>query len=195
MSLPVYDTITAPHSPPQEKKDHVPIQEMACDIIQQAIDLIHTLHDEQYTQTSKVMFGGTIGKHIRHVSDHFNLLYKQCQPIPSDWVVDYDIRARNNPSETNRSTAIHYLEQLLSVIKKHDHIPLEQPLTLLATIDAANDNKYRFASSFGRELFYSCIHAIHHYASIKAICIEQNISTPQDFGMAPSTLQDQQSNK
>jgi hypothetical protein len=32
---------------------------------------------------------------------------------------------------------------------------------------------------------------IHHYASIKAICIEQGIPTPNEFGMAPSTLQDQ----
>ncbi|KAG2199889.1 hypothetical protein INT46_009829 [Mucor plumbeus] len=183
MSPPAYDTMVIPNSPPEEKKDHVPIQEMACDILQQGIDLIQLLQDEQYTQISKVI----------HVSDHFNLLYKQCQPIPSDWVVDYDIRARNNPSEMNRSIAIQNLEQLKSIIKDQSYIPLDQRLTLLATIDASDNNKYRFASSFGRELFYSCIHAIHHYASIKAICIEQNISTPQDFGMAPSTLQDHQS--
>ncbi|KAI8645732.1 hypothetical protein BD408DRAFT_411441 [Parasitella parasitica] len=197
MSLPAYDTAITPYSPPEEeKKNHVPIQEMACNILQQAIDLIQTLEDEQYTQASKVMFGGTIGKHIRHVSDHFNLLFKQCQPTTasSDWVVDYDLRARNNPSETNRSIAIQNIEQLKSIIKENDHILLGQQLTLQATIDAADDNKYRFSSSFGRELFYSCIHAIHHYASIKAICIEQNISTPQDFGIAPSTLHDQESN-
>jgi hypothetical protein len=41
------------------------IQEMAHDLIQQAIDLLHTLNDVQYTHSSKVMPGGTIGKHLR----------------------------------------------------------------------------------------------------------------------------------
>jgi hypothetical protein len=74
MSPPAYDTMVIPNSPPEEKKDHVPIQEMACDILQQGIDLIQLLQDEQYTQISKVMFGGTIGKHIRQENNSTNRL-------------------------------------------------------------------------------------------------------------------------
>lgn len=43
----------------------LPLEKVAIAIIQQAIDLVHTLQDEDYTYDSKVMPAGTIGKHIR----------------------------------------------------------------------------------------------------------------------------------
>jgi hypothetical protein len=48
-----------------EEANNTPIQNVAIAIIQQAIDLVNTLHDDQYTYPSKVMPAGTIGKHIR----------------------------------------------------------------------------------------------------------------------------------
>jgi hypothetical protein len=52
------------------------------------------------------------------------------------------------------------MKQLQSMIKKYNQVPLQTPLTLFATIDPANEKKFGFNSSFGRELFYSCIHAV-----------------------------------
>ncbi|KAI9483751.1 MAG: hypothetical protein EXX96DRAFT_537060 [Benjaminiella poitrasii] len=181
--------ITAtPNSPPQEDlHQNEQVVRMTLDIVQQSIDLLKRLDDDQYTFASKVMAGGTIGKHLRHVYDHYKLLYKHCK---GQLTVDYDLRERNNPSETDRFIAIENLEELQNTVRHYSHvIPLERELTLLATIDPNDKHKYTFHSSFGRELFYSNIHAIHHYASIKAICIEQDISMPYEFGMAPSTLQ------
>ncbi|CAO3655032.1 unnamed protein product [Mucor hiemalis] len=169
----------------------IPIQKATTEILQQAIDLINTIGDNEYTLPSTVMPAGTIGKHIRHVYDHFNLLYNACcDTTLTHLIVDYDIRARNNPSETDRSIATENLKELQLRVAANN-IPLQKNLILLAAIDANDETKYEFDSSFGRELFYSCIHAIHHYASIKAICIEQDIKVPKDFGMAPSTLHDQ----
>ncbi|GAA5810415.1 hypothetical protein MFLAVUS_003836 [Mucor flavus] len=168
-----------------EGNETVAMEKVTIAILQQAIDLVLTLHDHQYSHPSKIMPAGTIGKHIRHVHDHFNLLYQSCHD-PSNLVLDYDIRERNNPSETDRFIAIENLHELQANIPD---VALETKLTLLASIDANDTKKYRFESSFGRELFYSCIHAIHHYASIKAICIELGIPVEKDFGMAPSTLQ------
>jgi hypothetical protein len=48
-----------------DRNDNESIQDMAHDLIQQSIDLIKTLDDAQYTHSSKVMPGGTIGKHMR----------------------------------------------------------------------------------------------------------------------------------
>lgn len=48
----------------QENPD-IPIQKAATEILQQAIDLINTIEDDEYTLPSKVMPAGTIGKHIR----------------------------------------------------------------------------------------------------------------------------------
>ncbi|KAI7904127.1 uncharacterized protein BX663DRAFT_431818 [Cokeromyces recurvatus] len=171
----------------QQQQQNEQIVHMAVDVIQQSIDLINRLNDKQYTFISKVMAGGTIGKHIRHVYDHFKLLYKQPEDLS---IVNYDLRKPNNPSETERRIAINNLKELQKKIKEQSFlVPLEKELTLLAVIDSNDKQKYTFNSSFGRELLYCCIHAIHHYASIKAICIEQDISMPYEFGMAFSTLQ------
>lgn len=43
-----------------------PMQSATIEILQQAINLINTLQNEQYTLTSKVMPASTIGKHIRY---------------------------------------------------------------------------------------------------------------------------------
>lgn len=47
------------------------LEKVAIAIIQQAIDLVLTLHDDDYTYTSKVMPAGTIGKHIRYNRELF----------------------------------------------------------------------------------------------------------------------------
>ncbi|KAI8988494.1 hypothetical protein BDF20DRAFT_855971 [Mycotypha africana] len=179
------------------EQEDMSIKGMACKLLQQSLDLVQYLTDEQYTRDSVVMPGGTIGKHLRHANDHFRLLYKQCSiksennnecTNPINCIVDYDIRQRNNPSEIDRSIMMDDIKRLQTTIKQCK-IPLETDVTLLAAVDAADPNKYPFKTSYGRELFYSCIHAIHHYASIKAICIEQGILVPAEFGVAPSTLQ------
>ncbi|KAI8997782.1 hypothetical protein BDB01DRAFT_772407 [Pilobolus umbonatus] len=164
-------------------------------ILQQSIDLLGTLKDEEYVHMSVVMPGSTIGKHIRHVNDHFRLLFESLDDtLSAEWVVDYDKRDRNNPSETDRAVAIENIRLLQQKLIECKQLPIDGPLILLATIDSEDANKYRFPSSLSRELFYSCIHAIHHYASIKAICIEMNVDIPSEFGIAPSTLLDQKKN-
>jgi hypothetical protein len=70
------------------------------------------------------------------------------------------IETIQNPSETDRSIATKNLQELQKRITENQHISLTTPLTLLATIDATDKNKYQFVSSFGRELFYSSIHAV-----------------------------------
>jgi hypothetical protein len=69
----------------QQTTEHVPVEgsvvehaiSVAVSIIEQAIgflDIVGT--DERLTYPSQAIPGGTIGKHIRHVADHYNLLLK-----------------------------------------------------------------------------------------------------------------------
>ncbi|ORX61515.1 hypothetical protein DM01DRAFT_1332113 [Hesseltinella vesiculosa] len=154
--------------------------------VQQAMQLIAFLPEAAYTHPSKVMPYSTIGKHVRHAYDHFVLLLKQIGK--PHWTIDYDVRQRNTPMEVNRLAAIEQLEELQMRLKEIREIPLETPVTLSASIDAHDPTKYPFSSTFGRELWYCVMHAVHHFASIKAICIEQGLDLPQDFGLAPSTI-------
>ncbi|CEG70923.1 hypothetical protein RMATCC62417_06736 [Rhizopus microsporus] len=161
------------------------LSKTAIDLLDQLILLLDCLNDDQFTYESNVMPASTIGKHLRHLCDHFQLLYQQL----SSNTINYDIRQRDTPAENERSMAKKKIREIQETIKSNDHISLDTPVSLTATIHASDHEPCQFQSSFGRELFYCCIHAIHHYASIKAICIELGLSVPADFGVAPSTLQ------
>ncbi|KAI8381485.1 uncharacterized protein BYT42DRAFT_307183 [Radiomyces spectabilis] len=173
----------------------ISLHEVAHKTLQQAIDLIDHLPTDTYTRFSTVMPGSTVGKHIRHLYDHFVLLFNTAisdQPRPCPWQVDFDERARNPTMESDRGNAIAQLRHMQSLVEESSAVDLATPVTLAASIDAAVNTKHHYASSFGRELWYCCIHAVHHFASIKAICIEFGETLPETFGMAPSTIQHHQ---
>jgi hypothetical protein len=62
--------------------------------------------------------------------------------------------------EVDRKQAIQQLEQLQQALLKVRDIPLEHPVTVSASIDPGDPVHYPFVSSFGRELWYCCIHAV-----------------------------------
>ncbi|RUS23138.1 hypothetical protein BC937DRAFT_92071 [Endogone sp. FLAS-F59071] len=143
---------------------------------------------------------------IQHVYDHFRLLLSSMPTTLthstnannesshiSTWKVDYDKRERNVPLEQNIAAALDAIKWIQSLLDeaKNNSVPLSTPITLQAIIDP-NSETSSFETSFGRELWFCCLHAIHHYALIKAICYELEISTPDEFGVAPSTLRAQQ---
>ncbi|KAI7875170.1 hypothetical protein K492DRAFT_211092 [Lichtheimia hyalospora FSU 10163] len=166
-------------------------------LLQQLIDLLDNLpsdDDQLYTKPSIVMPGGTIGKHSRHIYDHFHLLLLHNPKLGSDptnnqWIVDFDDRSRDRPMEEQHENAVRSLKDLQSKLHQAQaKVPLDTPLLLAATIDESEKiPKYHMESSFERELWYCCMHAIHHYASIKAICIEHKVPVTEEFGVAPST--------
>jgi hypothetical protein len=44
------------------------------------------------------------------------------------------------------------------------------------------------ASNVAREVMFCVGHAIHHYAILKLLCVQAEVSLPYEFGIAPSTL-------
>ncbi|KAF9374278.1 hypothetical protein CPC16_001395, partial [Podila verticillata] len=148
---------------------------------------------EIYTRTSTLACNGTIGKHEEAAL----------------WSVDYDARSREVPMETDIDVAVEQLEKTQFLLEdyrdtlcatdpqqqnqqQHDQprFDLLQPVTLQATIDPARA-PVRFQSTFGRELWFCSLHAVHHFAMIKVICGEYGMSLTDGFGLAPSTAQSQ----
>ncbi|KAG2183920.1 hypothetical protein INT44_008931 [Umbelopsis vinacea] len=160
--------------------------EISRKILEQPIDLITNMSQDDFTQESKLMPKSTIGKHIRHMSDHFRILLSNPDLSCND--LNYDLRSRNVAAETDPTATIQLLKDLESRLSSLEDIPFSQKVTLTATIDP-NMPPEQYTSSLGRELWYCCIHAIHHYASVKTICLERGLDVPDSFGVAPSTLQ------
>ncbi|KAI7872461.1 hypothetical protein BDF14DRAFT_1753717 [Spinellus fusiger] len=165
---------------------------VAISTLQQSIDVLSGMENDSLTIAAESMPCGTLGKHLRHVHDHFSLLMKNMNDTPlHTWRVDYDERSRNTPMETDRQAALQCLLALQEKLQSLASYDLDTPILLAATVDPNTEAKLQFTSSLGRELWFCSLHAIHHYAVIKTICHEASIPVPKDFGTAPSTIQHQ----
>lgn len=70
---------------------------------------------------------------------------------------------------------------------------LQQGAELVGTIEVMMDtgpnaDGCRVASSLPRELQFLLSHTVHHYALIATMNAVAGVETPEDFGVAPSTL-------
>ncbi|KAI0307550.1 hypothetical protein B0F90DRAFT_1621736 [Multifurca ochricompacta] len=155
-------------------------------ILSQALDLVnHSLtSDEQLTVHSQYMPGSTIGKHLRHARDHFTLLL-DCVSRPRPYVLSYDVRSRNTPMETSREAARIAIENTITQLKK---VVVGVPLNAPVILQAITPYSQTMETTFGRELWFAGLHAVHHWSMIRVISGEQGIQLDKSFGFAPSTL-------
>ncbi|KAI9089584.1 hypothetical protein DFS34DRAFT_385312 [Phlyctochytrium arcticum] len=155
-------------------------------------------HADAYSAISRVVPGSTVGQHTRHVLDHFKTLingvwdqrHRTDTHQPRALEINYDQRVRDPAIEERAQCAIDAIDLLETVLQKlaTDAVPLDSPISLLATIDAHQTSFTHLKTSIEREVWFVCHHAIHHAALQRAICIEFDIAVPQQFGVAPSTV-------
>ncbi|KAI0005448.1 hypothetical protein BJV74DRAFT_804427 [Russula compacta] len=155
-------------------------------ILNEALDLLNNTltSDEQLIVHSQYMPGSTIGKHLRHARDHFTLLL-DCVARPHPYVLSYDVRSRNTPVETSREAARIAIENTIVQLKEVvPGVSLDAPITLHAITPYAQTMQ----TTFGRELWFAELHAVHHWSMIRVIAGEQGIPLEKSFGFAPSTI-------
>lgn len=147
--------------------------------------VIQQLNDQQYTASLAVLSGSTIGQHTRHILEFY-----QC--FLNGFVsgeVDYDLRRRNPEIESSISCASEIIDLInRSITGSNDHKIL---------LRFNHEDAFQFInSSVERELVYNVEHAIHHMAIIKIAIINNfpEVSLPEHFGIAPSTVKYQNSN-
>ncbi|KAF5382896.1 hypothetical protein D9757_006296 [Collybiopsis confluens] len=160
---------------------------VATTVLEQAVDFLdNDLElDEQLSLNSKLIPGSTIGKHLRHARDHFELLLTCITSYPPH-ILNYDVRIRNTPMETNREAA---RAALLETVQRLKDIVItcnwNQPITL----NAVTPFEQTFQSSFARELWFASLHCVHHWSMVRVLAGEMNIKIGDEcFGFAPSTL-------
>ncbi|KAF9036489.1 hypothetical protein BDZ89DRAFT_1100647 [Hymenopellis radicata] len=155
-------------------------------LLLQGVDVVDNAltSDEQLTTSSKFLPGSTIGKHIRHARDHFELLLAAITS-PPPYILCYDTRSRNTPMESSRSAAKNAILETISLMEeKAPTVDFNHPLTL----NAITPHMQRFESTFGRELWFAALHCIHHWSVVRVITGEMGVTLSEDFGYAPSTL-------
>ncbi|CAE6433443.1 unnamed protein product [Rhizoctonia solani] len=172
------------------------LTDVARDVMGQAIDLLeNTLTDDkQLTYQSKYIPGSTIGKHLRHARDHYILLSKAILGVTSaespnsqaPVTLSYDARIRDTPMETSISAGVQAfreaIRQLNDIAK---YAPEDLPVVLTADTGPCQQV---LNTTYGRELWFSSLHAIHHWSMVRVIAGELGLALNADFGVAPSTI-------
>ena len=146
--------------------------------INQFKDVLLQLPKDCYTKSCNTLSGASIGQHTRHIIELYQCLLNGYDASE----VSYDNRKRDKKIEQDVDFACHQLKLIQQ--------SLEQPNKPLTVSYVLNENEVHFESNYFREAMYNLEHTIHHQALIKvAINVFTDILLPEDFGVAPSTMQ------
>ena len=152
-------------------------------VLNQIHELIYQLSDAEFTAVLELLSGNTIGKHVRHIAEFFDLLISGSV----SGVINYDLRKHDELLETSAKVAMVKIEKLKSAIGA---LSLGEEIILEVSYESTDEEKQTIKSSVGRELAYNIEHAIHHMAIIK-IAIQTvfpKVILADHFGVAYSTV-------
>jgi len=146
-------------------------------ILRQGIDLIENLTDELFASGEK----SSVGAHFRHNLDFVtNFLHGL-----ETGKLNYNQRERNLQVETNRQFAALKLRE--AIFRLENLMP--EMLAKKILVRSETIENLWCESSAIRELEFLQSHTIHHYALIQTKLASDGFVVPNDFGVAPSTLE------
>ncbi|KAI7967165.1 hypothetical protein MJO29_000442 [Puccinia striiformis f. sp. tritici] len=202
-------------------QEYLKLRTVAISLIDQAINLLENVvnSDTLLTTVSHLVPGSTIGKHLRHLHDHFRILFEAVNSHTTtnqDGLLNYDSRERNVPMESSHhiilqefiKLKLNYLADPLSRLNQLDQVDRavedgsgrgQEGFNISRQffdhdqgmkLEAITPYKVCLKTTFNRELWFVCLHATHHYALIRVIVTgELKLELPKQFGVAPSTLE------
>jgi hypothetical protein len=152
------------------------------EVLEQGEYFLTGLSDAQYAGDGS---DASIGAHYRHSLEHFQILFEAVNAAE----IDYDRRQRDVRLEHERLFALQITREFRQAARFLATLTLERPIEARYKISYAGSGSCSAASTIGREIMYTVSHAIHHYALIGLICGTRKIPVPEDFGVAPSTIE------
>jgi uncharacterized damage-inducible protein DinB len=150
--------------------------------LQQLRELLLQLSDAEYQHPHPCYFGGTVGKHTRHILEFYQQL------LSARDAVHYDNRRRDLCLESSVQSALDALDTVARYLATGcDERPLQVDADVFADGLPAN-------SSYMRELFYAYEHTVHHMALLRvgAYSAFPHLQFPANFGVAYATQKHQQ---
>jgi uncharacterized damage-inducible protein DinB len=152
-------------------------------ILSQINDLTSQLSDAEFTASLELLNGNTIGKHVRHIVEFFELLVTG----NSAGVINYDQRKHDQLLESNTKAVRLSIDKLKTSIGS---LSMDSEIILEVSYGKTDEEKETIKSSVGRELAYNIEHAIHHMAIIKIAVqtVFPNVKLDEHFGVAYSTV-------
>ena len=154
-------------------------------LLEQGLELIEQLDDDLYSNSLPPFFNYGVGSHFRHVLDFYNCFLAGLERVR----VDYDTRERDDLIEKDRLAARARIRTIIDFLLELSATE-DQKAVLVRMEDAtAGIDPCRWSSSsLRRELQFLLSHTVHHYALIALMLRLKGFVTPEEFGIAPSTL-------
>ena len=154
------------------------------DVLQQAVSLLKEIQTENYQLAMQPHLSGSIGKHIRHVIDHYLALEQGLV----DGLVDYNQRHRNSNIEDSPSVALDSLNAIINWLENITSEQLENSVTVRSEVSISGTLNIQGNATLAREILFVSSHAIHHFSLISVARSLQGYEVPQYFGYAPATI-------
>lgn len=147
----------------------------------QLADSLERITDEDYCLPVPVIFGASMGQHVRHVVE----LFQCAQAGYETGVINYELRKRDVTIETNRQLAISLLRSLAPALHTTN-----KTLTLEAAYNNSTGPATLLTTNYFREMAYNLEHTIHHMALIRIALHEVcALEVEPSYGVAPATIQ------
>lgn len=153
------------------------------EISKQAQSLLESLTDQQYTSVASELVVSSIGKHMRHILDHYHSLERSM--VSGE--VDYDLRRRGCEIETSRTAALAQWADVERLLQNMSSLDASSQLTVKSEVAQSSKQVATMGSTLSRELVFVASHAVHHFSLIAIVCQLQGIDLHENFGVAPAT--------
>jgi len=159
------------------------LKESALTILNQIRLLVEQLRPAEYNSSLELLSGNTIGKHVRHVLEFFDLLTAN----PKSDVLNYDSREHDELLESDRDICLSKINSIIDNVKS---VADDRNLTLQVSYALKKERPVHVKTTLNRELAYNIEHAIHHMAIMKiaVITVFPHVKLPDNFGIAYSTI-------
>ena len=160
------------------------------DSLNQFHQVIDSLSDEQYSEFDDKVFNSSVGRHTRHVLDHYEAFVRGLDK----GAINYDDRDRETELELSRVAAKARITDLCRRLHQRLQTSSYGVVEIVLDLPQYQGESPRLQpTSVIRELAFVLSHSIHHYAIIACMCKFRNFSrVPAGFGVAPATLSYQQ---
>ncbi len=159
------------------------LRESALIILNQLNGVVSQLKAGEYETSLELLSDNSIGKHVRHVLEFFDLLLHS----KNQESINYDTRKHDLLIETSKNTCLKKIDELTSALKE---IKEDRTIDLEVSYSTHSEKPIAVHTSINRELAYNIEHAIHHMAIIKIAIntVFPHVTLPEGFGVAYSTI-------
>ncbi|WP_432455531.1 hypothetical protein ACRRS0_08755 [Agarivorans sp. QJM3NY_29] len=159
-----------------------PLHKATIGALQQVQHLVEASDRQRYNQPSRHSESG-IGRHVRHILDHFLALQQGIK----QGCIDYNQRHRDSQLEQDPMIALQLIHQLNHWFSVSETTLADAPIRVESEISSVQQCSQQFDSSIDRELCYLINHTVHHVAYAKLVAKELGLLVNAKIGIAPST--------